>query len=372
MAYSVREERQSLAVSLREDLDKAERAVVQLRRDNVESFLQLLDGIEGRFAQLEPSGLDLRTEFTRWASLQSKLRREASRISRVLDLAGGLAQLRQDNLPAQGLWWHLDEVVAAARRHLIRRLGITTGTIVGFLAIVWVLLTFVFPPDPNTVLASEAISTLQQMAFEGRWDEALEVIEVAKAQLTKPDPELLIWEGVIRDKLGQSDRAMEALAEAKELVPAGKLVSYWWTVGSVWLSVVDAEKARSAANEAIAFDASDPRATFCWPVWLRWKATHVAPSISSTRLSNWQRKAMPSWLSLPVSAWAACCNGLPICRYSAVKRQATASPALAIAAEPPTPATANSPVSPAAASAAPPIEAPELSCRQRFLHNGPA
>ena len=262
MAYSVREERQSLAVSLREDLDKAERAVVQLRRDNVESFLQLLDGIEGRFLQLEPSGLDLRTEFTRWASLQSKLRREASRISRVLDLAGGLAQLRQDNLPAQGLWWHLDEVVAAARRHLIRRLGITTGTIVGFLAIVWVLLTFVFPPDPNTVLASEAISTLQQMAFEGRWDEALEVIVVAKAQLTQPDPELLIWEGVIRDKLGQSDRAMEALAEAKELVPAGKLVSYWWTVGSVWLSVVDVEKARSAANEAIAFDASDPQGYF--------------------------------------------------------------------------------------------------------------
>ena len=262
MAYSVREERQSLAVSLREDLDKAERAVVQLRRDNVEPFLQLLDGIEGRFAQLEPSGLDLRTEFTRWASLQSKLRREASRISRVLDLAGGLAQLRQANLPAQGLWWHLDEVVAAARRHLIRRLGITTGTIVGFLAIVWVLLTFVFPPDPNTVLASEAISTLQQMAFEGRWDEALEVIVVAKAQLTQPDPELLIWEGVIRDKLGQSDRAMEALAEAKELMPAGKLVSYWWTVGSVWLSVVDVEKARSAANKAIAFDASDPQGYF--------------------------------------------------------------------------------------------------------------
>ncbi len=262
MAYSVREERQSLAVSLREDITEAERGIVQLRRDNVESFLQLLDGIEERFAQLESSGLDLRTELTRWVSLQSKLRREASRISRVLDLAGGLAQLRQANPPAQGLWWRLDEVVAAARRRLIRRLGITIGTIVGFLAIVWVLLTFVFPPDPNTVVASEAISTLQQMAFEGRWDEALEVIEVAKAQLTQPDPELLIWEGVIRDKLGQSDRALEALAEARALVPAGKLVSYWWTVGSVWLSVVDVEKARSAANEAIAFDSSDPQGYF--------------------------------------------------------------------------------------------------------------
>ena len=262
MAYSVREERQSLAVSLREDIANAERSIVQLRRDNVESFLQLLDGIEERFAQLESSGLDLRTELTRWVGLQSKLRREANRISRVLDLAGGLAQLRQDNPPAQGLWWHLDEVVAAARRSLIRRLGITTGTIVGILAIVWVLLTFVFPPDPNTVIASEAISTLQQMAFEGRWDEALEVIEGAKAQLTQPDAELLIWEGVIRDKLGQSDRATEALAEAKALVPAGKIVSYWWTLGSVWLSVVDVENARAAANEAIAFDPSDPQGYF--------------------------------------------------------------------------------------------------------------
>jgi tetratricopeptide (TPR) repeat protein len=221
-----------------------------------------LDGIEERFAQLESSGLDLRTEFTRWVSLQSKLQREASRISRVLDLAGGLAQLRQANLPAQGLWWHLDEVVAAARRHLIRRLGITTGTIVGFLAIVWVLLTFVFPPDPNTIVASEAISTLQQMAFEGRWDEALEVIEVAKAQLTQADPELLIWEGVIRDKLGQAERAMEALAEAKALVSAGQLVSYWWTLGSVWLQVGNVEEARTAANDAMEFDPSDPQGYF--------------------------------------------------------------------------------------------------------------
>ena len=38
MAYSVREERQSLATSLREELDEAERVIIQLRRDNVESF----------------------------------------------------------------------------------------------------------------------------------------------------------------------------------------------------------------------------------------------------------------------------------------------------------------------------------------------
>ena len=71
MAYSVREERQSLAVSLREELGEAERMIVQLRRNNVEQFLQLLDLIEHRFVELESYGLDLRPEFTRWASLHS-------------------------------------------------------------------------------------------------------------------------------------------------------------------------------------------------------------------------------------------------------------------------------------------------------------
>ncbi len=262
MAYSVREERQSLATSLREELGEAERMIVQVRRDTAESFLLLLDRIEERFVQLESSGLDLRPEQTRWASLQSKMQHEARRLMRILDAAGGLEQMRQAHPPAQDLWWHLDAVVAEARRRLIRRLSITFSTIIGLLAIVWVLLTFVFPPDPNTVVASEAISTLQQMAFEGRWEEALAVIEDAKAQLTQPDAELLIWEGVISDKLGQYDRSQDALAAAKDLVPSGQLVSYWWTLGSVWLSVGDLDNARNAADEALALDASDPQGYF--------------------------------------------------------------------------------------------------------------
>ncbi len=262
MAYSVREERQSLANSLRDDIGEAERMIVQLRRDNVELFLQLLDRIEELFAELESGGLDLRPEYTRWGSLQSKLRREAGRIVRVIDVAGGLEQLRQANPPAEGFWWRLDAVVAAARRRLIRRLGVSLGSIAAVLVIVWVLLTFVFPPDPNTVVASEALSTLQQLAFEERWEEALVIIEEAMSQLTQPDAELLIWEGVIRGKLGQVERAREALAEAKSLVPTGQLVAYWWSLGSIQLNVGDVEEARTAGFEAIALDDSDPQGYF--------------------------------------------------------------------------------------------------------------
>lgn len=262
MAYSVREERQSLANSLREDLAQAERVIVQVRRDNVAPFLQLLDRIEDRFGQLEASGVDLRPEYTRWTSLHSKLQREAGRVVRAADLAGGLEKLRQNNAPARGAWWHLDTVVAANRRHLIRRLSISVGTIAILLVSIWVLLTYVFPPDPNTVIVSEATSSLQQLAFEGRWQEALAVIDEAKAQLTEPDVELLIWEAVIAEKVGQTSRAQEALTAAKARIAAGQQSAYWWTLGSIRLSVGDVEKARAAGDEALALDPNDPQGYF--------------------------------------------------------------------------------------------------------------
>lgn len=221
-----------------------------------------MDNIQGRFTQLETSGLDLRTEQTRWGSLLSKMHLEAPRIKRVLDLAGGLEQLRQANPPAQGLWWSLDEVVAASRRRTLRRLTRTGASIFAFLAIIWALLTFVFPPDPNTVLASEAISTLQQLAFEERWEEALTVIEDANANLTVRDVELLIWEAVVREKLGQGERAQELLDEAKALVPQEQHVAFWWTLGSTQLAVGALEQARAAGNEAIALDPTDPQGYF--------------------------------------------------------------------------------------------------------------
>ncbi len=262
MAYSVHQERQGLATSLREDLAEAERLIVQLRRDNVEAFLQLLDRIEESFKLLEASGLDLRPEQTRWGSLLSKLTREAGRVMRTIDVAGGLGGLRKANPPAEGLWWKLDAVVAAARRRLIRRSGITVGTIAAVLAVIWALLTYVFPPDPNTVVASEAITTLQQLSFEGRWEEALSTIEEAKSLLTEPDIELLIWEGVVRDKLGQSERSQEALEEARALVPTDQHVAYLWTLGSIRLYVNDLEEARIAGNEAIALEPSNPQGSF--------------------------------------------------------------------------------------------------------------
>lgn len=258
MAYSVREERQSLATTLRDKLDEAERTILQLRRDNAEYFLMLLDSIEECLSQLESSGLDLRPEQSRWLSLQGKLRGDAGRIVRVLDNAGGLRQLRKRNSPAQGMWWRLDEVVAANRRNLIRKFGMTFGTVALFVAMVWALFEFI-PVDANTVIASEAIASARQLTLEENWSDALAVIEEAKFELTQPDAELLIWEAVVRDILGQGEIVDDTLAEAIALIDPDQKPAYWWTLGSAYLTVGDLEKARKIGEDAIRLYPLDPQ-----------------------------------------------------------------------------------------------------------------
>ena len=148
------------------------------------------------------------------------------------------------------------------RRRSIRRLGAAIGTAVASLALIWSLFTFVIPADANSVITSEAITELRQLAFEARWQHGLAVIEEAKALLTEPNAELLIWEAVVRGKLGQDAKAEEALDEAKALVPSDRQVAFWWTLGMVRLDIGDLEEARAAGREALALDASDPQGYF--------------------------------------------------------------------------------------------------------------
>ena len=77
-----------------------------------------------------------------------------------------------------------------------------------------------------------------------------------------PNAELLIWEAVIRDKLGQSERVQDTLAQAKALMPSDRQVAYWWTLGMVRLAIGDLEEACMAGNEALALDPSDPQGYF--------------------------------------------------------------------------------------------------------------
>ena len=312
MAYSVREERQSLATTLRDKLDEAERTILQLQRDNAESFLMLLDSIEECFSQLESSGLDLRPEQSRWLSLQGRLRGDAGRIVRVLDNAGGLRQLRKRNSPAQGMWWRLDEVVAANRRNLIRKFGMTFGTVALFVAMVWALFEFI-PVDANTVIASEAITSVRQLTLEENWSDALVVIAEAKYELTQPDAELLIWEAVVRDRLGQDEMVDDTLAEATALIDPDQKPAFWWTLGSAYLTVGDLEKARKIGEDAIRLYPLDPQGYYVLGTVSEMEGDTGAAIELFEKTFELAIESNKNWQLLPACAWEPCCSSPSTC-----------------------------------------------------------
>ncbi|RME66366.1 MAG: hypothetical protein D6790_00285 [Caldilineae bacterium] len=262
MAHAVEERLESPAFHLRELLGEAERMIVRLDRDTVETFLTHLDEIERLASELETSGLDLRPERTRQASLLSRLQRQPQLVVSAAGGSRGLERLRAKHPPAEGLWWHLDVVLAERRRVLARRITIGALALLAAVALVYVLFTYIFPPDPDAVVSSEAVTTVQSLAFEGKWEEAAGVIEEAQAKLKKEDIELLIWEAIVAEHLGETDKAAETLKKARSLVPPGQEVLYWTTLGNARLMAGDLDGAQAAGEEAVAANPEDPQGYF--------------------------------------------------------------------------------------------------------------
>lgn len=262
MAHAVTSRVSSPANQLRDDLDEAERLVGQLDGENIEHFLCLLDRIDRLIDTLASSGIDLRPEQGRWRSLLNRLERDPYPIVSAANRAGGLAKLRQKHPPAENGWWHLDAEVAQRRVQTWRRIVITVAVVVVVLGGgSWVLNTF-FPPDADTVLVSSTVDNIQELAQNQRWEEAMTLVETTKAQLQKPNVELLLWEGVLAEKLNDPARADAALAQAKALVGPDHEAQYWSQLGTLRLTIGDLDGAETAGQQAIAADPEEPQGYF--------------------------------------------------------------------------------------------------------------
>lgn len=260
MAYSVESKANSPANTLREELDRAERQVVNLTAANVEEYLLLLDQIEARFAALTTDENDLRPEWGRWESLTSRLQSKPDALVAAAAKVGGLAQLRQKHPPATGFWWELDQEVARRRNQAIKRAGTTLAIIIVVVFGGWWLLNTFFPPNPDAVRMMETNSQLEELIAQQRWEEALTIIE--SAQETLPDePELVLWEVVFAEQLGDTERAQHAFARAQALLsdhPVELLVQ----LGNQRMQVGNFAGAQAAGNEALATDPNNAQATF--------------------------------------------------------------------------------------------------------------
>lgn len=259
MAYSVESNTRTPITHLRESLDKAERLIVQVDGSNIVSFLNLLDHIDAQFEALEGQS-DLRSEQSRWDGLISRLSTRPNPIVHAANVAGGLRKLRGENPPATNFWWRLDEEVARRRARDIRRLLITVVTVIVVVVGGYFAIDYFFPPNPEAVLMVETNNSLDRLIVEERWEEALELVQAARAQLPI-NAELMVWEAVINEQMGNTEAAAAALDEANAALPDNP-VQVLIYLGNSRLRANNVAGAKAAGEEALAIAPEEPQVHF--------------------------------------------------------------------------------------------------------------
>lgn len=250
----------NLASTLRDQLDRAERLIVQVDGENVVTLLTLLDSIERTLEELIATGMDVRPEQSRWESLLNRVNSRPQPIVHAARVAGGLPKLRAEQAAPDNFWWRLDEEVTRRRGRAIRRAVLTlVAIVVVVVGGVWAVETF-FPPDPEAVAMVETTNRLDSLIAEQRWEEALAVVQEARRQYPA-QPELAVWEIVFYERLGQTDQVQAGMEAARQLL-ADNPVQLWIHLGNDRMLVGDLDGAEAAAKEGLVLAPEEPQIIF--------------------------------------------------------------------------------------------------------------
>lgn len=253
---------------LRALLDRAERELPSLGTSSLADYLLRLDRIAALLAQLQQeeaqqaptSGLTLQPELVRWADLQEQLRRRSARLVKLAAPLGGFPALRSHHPPAEGMWWRLDEYVAARRRQQMRRLLQTLALVaILLLAATWAYRTW-FAPSPETIALVDALSTIERHVDAREWEAALALAE-EKLQTMPNSPELLTWAAVVSERLGDAPRAAHYRSRALAQFP-GQEIQFHLLLGNDRFRAGDLDGAEAAARAALALRPDEPQAFF--------------------------------------------------------------------------------------------------------------
>ena len=243
---------------LRNALEQAERQIVRLDRTNIQGFLVLLDQIEQMWNEFsDPSAM--RAEEGRWQSLLKRITTNPQLLTTATAQVGGLAKLRSQHSPATGLWWHVDEQVAGQRKQMLRRVGLIVGAVALVVLAFWVINNFM-SRNTATVGVADPSQQIDQLVETQRWQEALTVVETAR-QSSPDDVNLLVWDSVLAEQLGNDERSQSSLKQAQDAFE-GSPAAFWTLVGDFRLQASNWDGAEEAAQQALALAPEDAEVTF--------------------------------------------------------------------------------------------------------------
>ena len=261
MAQSHESNVRNAAVAVRERLAVLEKGAVKPSPATIEALLTGMDEVAAELDRLDADGMDVRAEMVRFDNLQRRLASHPRTIARAAaGLPGGMSALRAAHPPADALWWQADTVQAArVRRTALEIIGILAA-IAAVLALIYVVITYVFPPDPRAVAVLTAVNEIDARIAQEDWTGALQVAEDAYTQWPD-DAELATWVGALAEKNDDAARAATAFADVQRLTQADP-IRYWILRSDTFARTMEFEQAVAAAQEALAIAPENPEATF--------------------------------------------------------------------------------------------------------------
>lgn len=241
--------------SLRDALEQAERQVVRLDRDNIKPFLLGLDRIEEMVMEHGQDKGAIRAEETRWNSLRQRIAASPGLVATAAAKAGGLSKLRSQEA-AVGPWWHLDDVVAQRRTQKLQRTGLAIGVVLVVALLFWGFTTFF----PSAGSLTNTTAEIEQLVTAQKWPEALAAVQKARQTLPN-DAELLVWDAVLNEQVGNTAQAQSTLAQAQQTF-VGQPAAFWTLVGNHRQQVGNLDGAEEAGQQALTIAPQDAQVTF--------------------------------------------------------------------------------------------------------------
>ncbi len=260
MAHFIESHSSSPLALLRQDLTELEKLLVKVNSGHVVRALELLDLCSEAMHQLRQQGVDLKGEEGLWAGFEHKLHESAGQFVKASKPHGGLASLRASHSGSTGFWWRLDDTFRSQNRRQVNKVLRWGGLVAGVIAAIYILLTYVFPPDEITVLVTSVVYDLESLVEAQDYNSALKLIE-ENLEAAERSEELLIWAGILEEQLGNTEATIGYFDEAfgnPDLPP----VRVWATIGTDRLRIGDFEGAECSAQAALELEPEFPQGHF--------------------------------------------------------------------------------------------------------------
>ena len=106
---------------------------------------------------------------------------------------------------------------------------------------------------PTTNALTNTSSAVEQLVTAQQWPEALALVKQAN-QTSPADPDLLVWEAVLHEQLGNTAQAQQTFV--------GQPAAFWTLVGNHRQQAGNLLGAEAAGQQALALAPQDARVTF--------------------------------------------------------------------------------------------------------------